>query len=67
MKAISGKEMCRILERHGRELVHIKGSHHKYRKGNQRVGVPVRGNQTLKTGMQKGIMEQAELTEADLS
>jgi predicted RNA binding protein YcfA (HicA-like mRNA interferase family) len=48
-------------------LVHIKGSHHKYRKGNRRVGVPVHGNQTLKTGMQKGIMEQAELTEADLS
>ncbi len=28
MKAISGKRFCRLLEKNGWELKHIKGSHH---------------------------------------
>jgi predicted RNA binding protein YcfA (HicA-like mRNA interferase family) len=51
MKAVSGKEMCRILERHGWILKRIRSSHHRYEKrGHSPVVVPDHGNKTLKTG-----------------
>jgi len=28
MKDVSGKELCKILKKHGWELKNIKGSHH---------------------------------------
>jgi predicted RNA binding protein YcfA (HicA-like mRNA interferase family) len=31
VKTVSGKRMCRILERQGWELARINGSHHIYR------------------------------------
>ena len=66
MKAVSGRELARILERKGWELIRVHGSHHLYRKGANRLVIPVHGNQTLKTGMQRDLMKQAGLTEADL-
>ena len=67
MKAVSGKEMCRILERKGWVLARIKGSHHRYEKaGHTPVVVPVHGNKTLKTGTQHDIMKNAGLTDSDL-
>jgi predicted RNA binding protein YcfA (HicA-like mRNA interferase family) len=67
MKAISGKEMCRILERHAWILARIRGSHHRFEKtGYSPVVVPVHGNKTLKTGTQHEIMKNAGLTEDDL-
>lgn len=67
MKAVSGKEMCRILERNGWVCSRIRGSHHRYEKtGSSPVVVPVHGNKTLKTGTQHEIMKNAGLTDADL-
>jgi predicted RNA binding protein YcfA (HicA-like mRNA interferase family) len=67
MKAVSGKEMCRILERHGWVCTRIRGSHHRYQKqGHPPLVVPVHGNKTLKTGTQHEIMKNAGLTESDL-
>jgi predicted RNA binding protein YcfA (HicA-like mRNA interferase family) len=67
MKAISGKEMCRILERKGWVCTRIRGSHHRYQKAGQSpVVVPVHGNKTLKRGTQHEIMKNAGLTESDL-
>ncbi len=68
MKVISGKRMCRALEKSGWTLVRVKGSHHAYQKpGNPAtVIVPVHGNRDLKPGTQRGIMKDAGLTEADL-
>ena len=67
MKAVSGKEMWRILERNGWVLTRIHGSHHRFEKaGYPRIVVPVHGNKTLKTGTQHEIMKQAGLTEDDL-
>lgn len=67
MKAVSGKEMCRILERQGWTLKRIRSSHHRYEKrGYSPVVVPVHGNKTLKTGTQHDIMKNADLTDADL-
>jgi predicted RNA binding protein YcfA (HicA-like mRNA interferase family) len=67
MKAVSGKDLCKILERQGWTLVRTRGSHHRYEKaGFPPVTVPVHGNRTLKTGLQKSIMKDAGLTEDDL-
>jgi predicted RNA binding protein YcfA (HicA-like mRNA interferase family) len=67
MKAVSGKEMCRILERRGWTLKRIHSSHHRYEKpGHSPVVVPVHNNKTLKKGTQHDIMKNAGLTDADL-
>ena len=67
MKAVSGKTLCKILERKGWTLIRISGSHFIYRKSSSRsVPVPVHGNRTLKMGTQLGIMKLTGLTDADL-
>jgi predicted RNA binding protein YcfA (HicA-like mRNA interferase family) len=68
MKAVSGKEMCKVLERRGWILDRVKGSHHIYtRPGATRpISVPVHGNKTLRPGTQRSIMRAAGLTDDDL-
>jgi predicted RNA binding protein YcfA (HicA-like mRNA interferase family) len=68
LKAVSGKQMCKALERHGWKLDRIKSSHHIYKKTGHAaaISVPVHGNKTLKTGLQRGLMKQAALLEDDL-
>lgn len=69
MKRVSGKRMCKALERKGWLLKRINGSHHIYANSNYPdtiIPVPVHGNQTLKKGTQQGIMKDAGLTDADL-
>jgi predicted RNA binding protein YcfA (HicA-like mRNA interferase family) len=67
MKSLSGKELCQVLERHGWSCTRIRGSHHRYEKlGSAPVVVPVHGNKSLKTGMQRAIMKSAGLTDEDL-
>jgi predicted RNA binding protein YcfA (HicA-like mRNA interferase family) len=34
MKSISGKKLCKLVEKYGWELARIKGSHHIYSKEN---------------------------------
>ena len=68
MKAVSGKALCRVLERHGWSLLRINGSHHIYAKPgvNARLSVPVHGNKPLKIGLLFALLKAAGLTEADL-
>jgi predicted RNA binding protein YcfA (HicA-like mRNA interferase family) len=68
MKSVSGKELAKVLEKHGWSLLRIQSSHHIYGKqgSNVRLSVPVHGNQTLKTGLLKHLMKLADLTEDDL-
>jgi predicted RNA binding protein YcfA (HicA-like mRNA interferase family) len=68
MKAISGKESCKILRQKGWRLWHVRGSHHIYEHPDRRahIPVPVHGNPTLKKGIQHDLMKQAGLTEDDL-
>jgi predicted RNA binding protein YcfA (HicA-like mRNA interferase family) len=53
MKAISGRELARLVERHGWTLLRINGSHHIYgRVGSVvRLSIPIHGNRPLKTGL----------------
>jgi predicted RNA binding protein YcfA (HicA-like mRNA interferase family) len=68
MKQVSGKEFCRLLERHGWELKRINGSHHIYAKEGriERLSVPVHGNTPLKIGLLKALMKAAGIDENDL-
>ena len=68
MKAVSGKEMCKALERQGWQLARVSGSHYVYsRPGHPAIiSVPVHGNRTLRTGTQRKIMRDAGLQEGDL-
>jgi predicted RNA binding protein YcfA (HicA-like mRNA interferase family) len=60
--------MCKVLERHGRQLSRIRSSHHIYTKPGVPtiITVPVHGNRDMRTGLQAHIMKQAGLTDADL-
>jgi predicted RNA binding protein YcfA (HicA-like mRNA interferase family) len=68
VKPISGKRMCKVLERRGWSPVRIKSSHHIYKKAGEPaiITVPVHGNNNLRTGTQATIMKAAGLTDADL-
>lgn len=68
MKAISGKELVKLLEKHGWVLLRVQGSHHIYGKKDSytRLSVPIHGNQTLKIGLLKHLLKMAGLTENDL-
>jgi predicted RNA binding protein YcfA (HicA-like mRNA interferase family) len=68
VKAISGKSLCRVLERNGWELQRIKGSHHIYSKPGEPsiLSVPVHGNRDLKVGTLRALLKAAGLTDHDL-
>ena len=69
MKAISGKELIRILERNGWGLLRIHGSHHIFGKSGSivRLSVPVHGNSPLKIGLLRHLLKSAGLSENDLT
>jgi predicted RNA binding protein YcfA (HicA-like mRNA interferase family) len=68
VKSGSGKELCRVLQKHGWELKRVRGSHHIFSKPGraQILTVPVHGNKALKIGTLRSILKSAELTEDDL-
>ena len=68
MKAISGKDFARLLERKGWVLRRVNGSHHIY--GNEgyptRISLPIHKNIPLKVGLQKHLMKIAGIEEGEL-
>jgi predicted RNA binding protein YcfA (HicA-like mRNA interferase family) len=68
MKAISGKELCRILRKRGGVLLRVQGSHHiQGRPGSVvRLSVPVHANRPLKIGLLKHLLKMAGISKEDL-
>lgn len=68
MKAVSGKEFAKIVERHGWVLLRVAGSHHIYGKGGSvvRLSIPIHSNRPLKIGLLRHLMKLAEISESDL-
>lgn len=68
MKAVSGKRMARLAEDRGWALARINGSHHIYTKSGriERVVIPIHGNQSLKTGLQRSLMKIIPVSEDEL-
>lgn len=67
-KAMTGKQVIRVLEDNGFQVVRNKGSHHIMKKDGHRnnVSVPVHGNKPLKKGTLNGIIAAAGLSKGDL-
>ncbi len=61
MKAITGPEMCRLVEANGWALQRIKGSHHIYSKPGERkiLSIPVHGKRNIKPGLAARIARDA--------
>ena len=61
MKALTGREFCRLLESHHWQLHRITGSHHIYKhSGRCRViSVPVHPGRTLKRGLEQALLKAA--------
>ncbi|MFW6359635.1 MAG: type II toxin-antitoxin system HicA family toxin [Chroococcales cyanobacterium] len=68
MKSVSGKKLCKIIEKKGWILKRVTGSHHIYQKSGEAkiLSIPVHKNEDLKIGTLKSLMKVADLTEADL-
>jgi predicted RNA binding protein YcfA (HicA-like mRNA interferase family) len=68
VKQISGKDLARLVEEHGWQLLRVQGSHHIYGKPGSivRLSVPVHSNKPLKVGLLKHLLKMAGLTEEDL-
>jgi predicted RNA binding protein YcfA (HicA-like mRNA interferase family) len=68
MKSISGKQLCKLVERRGWMLKRVTGSHYIYENPeiDQILSIPVHRNQDLKLGTLRALMKIAQLSEADL-
>jgi predicted RNA binding protein YcfA (HicA-like mRNA interferase family) len=68
MKPVSGKRFCKALERHGRLLLRLNGSHHIYGRPDSPsiLPVPAHGGNDLPTGTQRALMRLACLSDDDL-
>ena len=68
MKQVTGKDLARVVERHGWGLLRVNGSHHIYGKRGSavRLSIPIHANKPLKTGLLRALLKAAGLTEADL-
>ena len=69
MKSVSGKTLCKIVEKNGWVLKRVSGSHHIYSKTGIRaiLSIPVHGNKDLPIGTLKGILKDADLSLEDIS
>ena len=68
MKSVSGKDLARLVEKHGWQLLRVHGSHHIYGKPGSivRLSIPIHGNKRLKTGLLRHLLKMAGLQETDV-
>jgi len=60
---VSGRKMCKILDKLGFEKVHQVGSHTRYiHPDGRRTVVPLHGNEELSIGILKEILNQVKLS-----
>ena len=59
MKAVSGRDFARLVERRGWQLLRVAGSV-------VRLSIPIHGNRPLKIGLLRHLAKLAEVPDADL-
>ena len=69
MKALSGRDLARLVERRGWRLLRISGSHHIYGKTGSvvRLSIPIHGNRPLKIELLRHLAKLAELSDDEIS
>jgi len=61
---VNGKQLMKLLERHGWHLDRISGSHHiMIKDGCRSIPIPVHGSAELPRGLERKILKQARITE----
>jgi len=68
MKAPSGREFARLVERRGWRLLRVNGSHHIYGKSGNvvRLSIPIHGNRPLKLGLLRHLAKLAEISDEEI-
>ena len=68
MTSVSGKDLVKVLKRHGWQVLRVHGSHHVLGKSGSvvRLSVPIHGNAPLKIGLLKHLLKMSGLTGDDL-
>jgi len=68
MRAMSGRDFARLVERHGWTLLRINGSHHIYGKSGNvvRLSIPIHGSRSLKIGLLRKLSKLAEIPDHEL-
>jgi predicted RNA binding protein YcfA (HicA-like mRNA interferase family) len=64
---MTGRELARLVERHGWTLLRISGSHHIYGKTGSvvRLSIPIHGGKPLKTGLLRHLLKSSGIPEAE--
>ena len=63
---ISGKKLCKILEKLGFEKIHGKGSHLRFKHPDgRRTVVPIHANEALGIGLLSAILRQIKLSKEE--
>jgi predicted RNA binding protein YcfA (HicA-like mRNA interferase family) len=67
VKPLSGKDLCKLVEKYGWYLLRIHGNHHIYGKPGTivRLSIPVHKNRPLKTGLFRHLLKQAGIADED--
>jgi predicted RNA binding protein YcfA (HicA-like mRNA interferase family) len=65
---MSGRDLARLLERRGWQLLRINGSHHIYGRAGSvvRLSIPIHGNRPLKTGLLRHLAKLAKIPDNEL-
>ncbi|OHD62808.1 MAG: addiction module toxin, HicA family [Spirochaetes bacterium RBG_13_51_14] len=61
MVSMDGKELIKLLKRHGWTLDRISGSHHIMIKDNKTLSVPVHGSKDLPKGLLNALLKDGGL------
>jgi len=68
LRKLRGRELIRVLQHQGFEVVRVRGSHHVLlHPDGRRTVVPVHAGETLGPGLLLKILKDAELSKDDLS
>ena len=64
--SVSGRELCKILEKLGFEKIHGKGSHVRFKHSDgRRTVVPIHGNEKLGKGLLLEILKQIKISKEE--
>jgi predicted RNA binding protein YcfA (HicA-like mRNA interferase family) len=68
VKALSGRDFARLVERRGWKLLRVSVSHHVYgRQGSMvRLSIPIHGNRPLKIGLLRHLAKLAEIPDDEV-
>ena len=63
---VSGKELCKILEKLDFQAIHAKGSHIRFKHADgRRTVVPVHANEDIGKGLLLAILRQAKISKEE--